>query len=735
VSISFCLLFTAATFRLADLQVNRSAELAAFRDNRLSHIEQKTPRRGRILDASGKILAEDRPTQNVWLIPARRERVNRRLATVSNLPPLSVEQMLLLAASRGDENRFERGLALTALADSNPLVGDLAERLDLDRREVAEKILAAALSGRPQSDDDLTYPRLAIEDVDFALALEIRASLANPYADSLWKAVEMRTGGKRHYPAGAALGHLTGTVGRLSPEEYEELRGGWTTEGIKPGRGNVIKQGRVFFSITGGESSPTDEELILTPREIKRSGKMIRTQGYLANEMVGRGGLEQYYNQTLRGRHRLQSLRLIRDAASGRRRFSPLDRPERAVNGADIRVSLRLEVQRQAQEIMERHLREIAKRPELASSGWIPSGVAIMMDPRNGRIHALVSLPAYDPNTFNRDFPDLSRDPAVPLLDRSMSGIYPPGSVMKPLVGLAALSEEAVLPGQRFHCDRVLMLGGARFTCLGRHGDQDIESALMHSCNIFFYHAGEELGGRRLYEWYVKAGFGRRTGLDLAGEADGILPRRAYTRRGWATGNTYHLAIGQGMAATPMQVAVLYAALANAERNVMRVVRPHLLLAPIDPPKNEMEEELAAEALEMDQPTSETLIDPEALAIVRQGLWEAVQGKPETGESGSGRQAAFPIPGGGFLLEMAGKTGTAEWSEVVDGKVRKQISHVWFAAYAPFDRPEVVTVVMLPEAGGGGGGTCAPIAKDLLRLWFNLPERIEGAVEDREALG
>jgi penicillin-binding protein 2 len=280
-----------------------------------------------------------------------------------------------------------------------------------------------------------------------------------------------------------------------------------------------------------------------------------------------------------------------------------------------------------------------------------------------------------------------------------------------------------------------MLLGGARFTCLGRHGNIDLETALMHSCNMYFYHAGEALGGRRLYEWYARFGMGLKTGIDMAGESGGILPKNAFTRRGWATGNTYHMAIGQGIAVTPLQMAVTYAALANAAGNTAQIVRPHLLIPPVEPPETPEAEALAEEAMRLDRPLAEILIDREALAMVRQGMWEAVQGKPGTDELGTGRLAAFPDGHGGFLLEIAGKTGTAEWSRPVGGRVVKQTSHVWFAGYAPFDRPELVVLVLLPEAGIGGGSLCAPIAKDLIRMWFNVPDPGLDQVVEEGALG
>lgn len=742
IAVFFCLAFGAAVGRLAELQFYRSDELVASLDSRLRHAEQKAPRRGRILDADGGILAEDQPTHDLWIVPARREHADGGRRYVSNFPPLTMEQLTALAANPG---QLERELAVKALAEGNQTVQALAERTGGDRSAIAGKVLQAILLRRPASIGELLEPRLAIEDVDFTLALEIRSARANPFTADVWRGAEMRIGGKRRYPHGRLFAHVTGYVGKLSPEDYLELRGGWDGDEKIPGSGVIVRQGREFFSVLSKDANNpvTDEELIIRLREVKRDGRMVRSRGYFVNETVGRGGLEQYYNQALRGRHVVQRLRLARDAGSGRRHFQPLGGVEKAKNGADVRISLRLDFQRQAYEILEKHIRAVKERHREHLGDWQPAGVAIMLDPRNGRILSFVNFPAYDPNTIGRDFADLLEDPAIPLLNRAVSGIYPPGSIVKPLVGLAAQAEGAVMPGQRFHCDGAIHLAGARFTCLGRHGDMDLESALMRSCNVFFYHAGGELGSRGLYEWYMKAGVGRKAGIDIAGEVDGVVPRAAYTGKGWATGNTYHLAIGQGMAVTPLQIAVMYAALANSDGKTAKIVRPHFLIPPPGFPATPEEEELALEAMRLDEPVAEVAVDGEALAAVRHGMWKVIQGNPEgydreTGgrDYGTGVLASFPTPDpNSFLLEWAGKTGTAEWSRVVDGAAVKQISHVWFAGYAPYDRPEVVVVVLLPGAGGGGGGTCAPIAKDLVRLWFNLPERAEHVVAEEGALG
>lgn len=733
ISVLFCLLFGGAIWRLVDLQFVRSSEFTSYRERRLTQFEQKAPRRGRILDAKGRPVAVDEPTQDLWIAPVRRARVGGRRVWVSSLAPLTPEQMLKIAAAKGDERGFEYSLACTSLAEGNSMVAELARRLNRPGPDIARALLDAALSGSPQSAADLAAPRFALADIDFPLALEIRSARANPYADGLWSGTEIHTGSKRSYPAGRIMAHLTGTTGKLTAEEYVQLRGRWRDGQREPGTGKITKQGRVFFSILD-ENNPdeqTDEQIISRLTEVRREGRMIRSQAYFANETVGRGGLEQWYNQVLRGRHRIQHSRMARSTGAVRR-YEPVAGGVAADNGQDIRLSIDLDIQRKTYDILSDHIARAARRNEMAAYNWQPSGTAILMNPNNGRIYSMVSLPSYDPNTYNKEFNRLKADPHNPLLDRALGGIYPPGSVVKPIVGLAGMTEDTLMPGQTFHCDKVLMLGGARFTCLGRHGDIELEDALMKSCNIFFYHAGEQLGGRKLFEWYTKLGLGRRTGIDVAGESAGLLPGNAFTGRGWATGNTYHMSIGQGIAVTPLQIAVAYCALANARGNTAHVVRPHLLIP--RPGAGVEAGGLDAEARRLDEPLAEILVDPDAVAQIREGMWRVVQGKPEEHVEGTGFAAGFFDSAGNPYFEVGGKTGTAEWSKVEHGRPVKQVSHVWFAAFAPFDKPELVVVVMLPEAGGGGGGTCAPIARDLIRMWFDLPQQVD-STGGEDALG
>jgi len=228
-------------------------------------------------------------------------------------------------------------------------------------------------------------------------------------------------------------------------------------------------------------------------------------------------------------------------------------------------------------------------------------------------------------------------------------------------------------------------------------------------------------------------GFGARTGVDLSSEAEGVLPLKAYLRVDWSLGKTYHLAIGQNDTATPLQVAVAIAAIANADARtgVAKLVRPHFLKpSNIDHPPDSEAARLDREALELDRPRSEFRIDPEGLRAIREGMWQAVQGDRDAGRQGTAHYAAFPLPYGGFDLESGGKTGTAEWSLRILGVPVKQRPHAWLAVYAPFERPRVVCLVLVPEAGRGSG-VCGPIVRDLLKMYFKIqdePRIEEGAL-------
>jgi penicillin-binding protein 2 len=342
------------------------------------------------------------------------------------------------------------------------------------------------------------------------------------------------------------------------------------------------------------------------------------------------------------------------------------------------------------------------------------SGAVVALDPRDGGVLAMASLPSYDPNAFSGRIDssvwrELTSDPMKPLQNRALSGQYPPGSTFKAYVAAAALEEGLRTPKTTVFCPGGFAFGNRTYRCWkrGGHGTVDLLRSLMQSCDVYYYRAGLDLGIDRLAEYLKAFGLGAKTGIGLDGEQPGLVPTSAWKLRRfgqeWMPGETVSASIGQGYnLLTPLQLAVSYAAIANDGI----VMQPRLVLEVVEPG-----------GVIVPQPAQEVRRVPvsrENLDLVREGL-HAVVDAP----GGTGRRAQ--VAG----LSVAGKTGTAQVVrlEKTAGKTglaipRPYRDHAWFASFAPVEAPEIVVAVLV-EHGGGGGANAAPIAQRVLQRWWD----------------
>jgi len=349
-----------------------------------------------------------------------------------------------------------------------------------------------------------------------------------------------------------------------------------------------------------------------------------------------------------------------------------------AVAGEDVRLTIDLALQQELERLLE---------------GNRAAGVII--DPRNGDVLAMASLPAFDPNEMSpsishKDWNRLLSDPRCPLLNRAVSGVYPPGSIYKPVVALAALAQ-GVPPDITLGCDGEYPIGKIKIRCWHRagHGMISLRKAIEQSCNPFFCALGVQIGLDAIHDMSRRLGLGERTGIGLPGERSGLVPsdewKRERQRDGWRTGDTANLSIGQGMLlVTTLQMAVYTAALANGGY----VMRPRLVVDPAYP------EGECRRRVELPAGT---------LPAVRLGMADVIHAA-----RGTGKRAA--VPG----LRMAGKTGTAEY-----GPRSQRRKHTWMIAFAPFDAPTVAMVILV-EDGESGGLTAAPIVRQLMQYIFKI---------------
>lgn len=432
-----------------------------------------------------------------------------------------------------------------------------------------------------------------------------------------------------------------------------------------------------------------------SPDEFERH---YRDQRYGMSDRVGAAGVEATFEGSLRG---VDGARLTEVDAGGR----PL-REIRVVPplpGRNLRLSVDSGLQRALSEIL---------RIKLAAGG--ASGVAILSNPKNGEILALVSLPTFDANVFGHPDADgaitaLLTDPGLPLFHRAVAGQYPPGSTFKLTVGLGALQEHVAERNTRIRSN-----GGLRvpnpydprlftwFPDWAALGDLNFIQGLAQSSNVYFatlaggFETFEGLGVEKVAQYARLLGYGVATGIDLPAEETGRVPTPAWKLanfgEAWLTGDTYNMAIGQGFVlATPLQIANVTNAIAN--RGV--VTRPHVGQALLDQ-NGTVIQTLGS------PPIRQLGVRPEVLQVMREGMIATLDTE---------RLQSFKLPN----VQVAGKTGTAEYMGPRDRNGALP-THGWFTAFAPADDPEVSVTVFLEK--GGGPSDAVPVAMDMLKAYF-----------------
>lgn len=402
-------------------------------------------------------------------------------------------------------------------------------------------------------------------------------------------------------------------------------------------------------------------------------------QGYYAGDWIGKSGIERVYDPALHGK---DGGYLIEVDVRGRHKRVLRHVAPQA--GRDLVLTL----DKTLQEMAESRLRE-ARHP----------GAAVVVDPRSGEVLALASSPGFNPNAFlplgdSEERKRLLADPALPLYNRAIQALYPPGSVFKIVSSLAAL-EKGIDPRERVFCSGQFSLGKERriFKCWkpSGHGSMDFLQALAHSCDVYYYQMGLKTGPDAIEAMAKSMGLGALSGIDLPHEKRGLLPMAFKTarRRYWVGGDTLNYVIGQGdLQVTPMQAAQLSAQV--AADGVMR--------NPFVVSKTQKFGE-AERVINTPRVVTQTHWKAGSLSRVKEGL-EAVVA--------SGTGVAARLPG----IRVAGKTGTAQ--------APKGDDHAWFVAYAPAESPRVALSVVV-EHGGHGGSTAAPIAQALLARALDVP--------------
>jgi penicillin-binding protein 2 len=408
---------------------------------------------------------------------------------------------------------------------------------------------------------------------------------------------------------------------------------------------------------------------------------------------IGKLGIERFYQNILSGEPGYEKLET--DAKGKVIRVIEKKPP---VRGDDIYLTLDLNLQ-------EYIYNKVDKK----------EGAIIVMDPNNGDILSFVSFPGYDSNLFTKSistkkYNQLITDKRKPLINRVISGQYPPGSTLKPFIGILALEEQIIDSKKLVNCDGAYELKNHSrpFRCWKRtgHGDTDLSYALTQSCDVFFYRVAQITGIDTISENLYKFGFGQRTYIDLYGEKSGLIPDREWKVKThqlpWYQGETLNIGIGQGyFLATPIQLTLATSVLATNGKTHT----PHLLKGY----KNSSTREIFNYNPHENKFTT-TIKDREYLDIVKHAMWRVVNEK-NVGTASNMRKIGN--------IEYAGKTGTAQVYNLDAGKSDKKSlqDHALFISYAPYENPEIVVTVIV-EHGGGGSSAAAPLARDIIDFYI-----------------
>lgn len=409
---------------------------------------------------------------------------------------------------------------------------------------------------------------------------------------------------------------------------------------------------------------------------------------------VGKSGIEAFYDQELRGKNGKKIVEI--DSAGRETRFRLT---EEAVRGSGVSLTLDGGLQSFAYDTLLKY----TSRQKGAS--------VVAINPKDGGVYALVSFPGFDANRLGnslsqKEFNAILADPLKPFFNRAISGEFPSGSTMKPIIGAAALNEKVIDPQKTIYDEGFIAIPnpyrpGERsiFVDWKKHGWINFYDAIAQSANVYFYIVGggfenqPGLGIARIKKYAELFGFGSRLGIDLPGEENGLIPDPDWKKDNepddpmWRVGDTYNVSIGQGgVRVTPLQLTSAISAIANGGT----LWKPFLLKKIFNQDGSVFEEHKP-------EIIRDNIIPEEVLREVRRGMRQTVT-------SGTGRILQE------IQVAVAAKTGTAQSG---DGK----LPHAWITAYAPADDPEIAITVMVEHAGEGST-VAAPITRDILRWYF-----------------
>ncbi len=735
--------------KLGQMQIAQGEVFRAQAEDNVRHPETIPASRGLILDRQGRPVAENRRAWELRIIPRdlpkeddpARRRVFDALTSALQLPEVLVinfngvaegsrETVLGRVASMLGQDEQQAAASISTwiqqeeinlLVKVTTLTTDDAARFRAARAELPGVLVINTLDYLVSNTYSSRIPIVIARDVPRDVALKLEANRFYLPGVELDDQALVRT-----YPGGDVMSHLLGYVGEVNDNELAD------------------------------------------PRHKTLGGYPI----YEINDFIGKNGIEQVFEEQLRGRKGRRTVEV--DAKGVEIRVLP--GAQEPVSGQNIKLTIDLELQRSVGKALQEGIdaaakgkREVnAERKRAGKAPWtVPNaGVAVAYDPRNGEVLAMVSHPYYDNQLFVEGISqrkwDEYNDPAKgkAFVNRAVGELYPPGSTFKLFLAASALDRGTLKVDQTYTCKGAMFVPytwaenkGDVYACWvawqegTTHEVVDVYSALERSCDIFFYNVGtpyqkedEAFDPVHYYDYNMKAKkivseeqrvfrglgidkmhddmtkkfwFGAATGIDLPWEASGLFPSPTWKMEtigdGWSAGDTIITSIGQGeVQTTPLQMAMNTAALGNGGL----LYKPRLV--------HEFVGADGKATATKPEKLRDLDIDGSFVEIVREGMRRVVH--EETGTAFRNRDKsskwALTNPKGEKEIRIAGKTGTAEIG-VEDEDTGSKDTHAWFTCFAPLDKPEIAVSVII-ENGGEGSTYAVPVADKVLRAYFEL---------------
>ena len=436
-----------------------------------------------------------------------------------------------------------------------------------------------------------------------------------------------------------------------------------------------------------------------------------RKDTYRNDDIIGKSGIQYVFEKYLKGTDGIKQVDMTVDGAITSEYIS-----EEAVSGSDVVLTIDANLQKVAEEALKQNIEDIAKG-KYGKKYDTKGGAVVVMNVNTGEVLAMASYPDYNPEKYSEEY---SNDDTGKYTNRAISGTYPPGSTFKMAVATAALQEGVITPNSKVNDIGVYPYGHNPvcwyYTSYRTgHGYLNVTQALKYSCNYFFYEMGYRLGINKITEYAGKYGLGKRTGIELEGEAQGnVAKEENATSQGlqWYLSDTLSAAIGQSYNNfTPIQMARYISMIANGGRNV----DVSIIKSIINPDGSEVSEEeideYVKEKIGTENENKEDIdISEDNLTAIKKGM------KGVTSESGGTAASYFSD----LDMDIGGKTGSAENS--IEGQ-----AHAWFAGFAPYDNPEIAVAVVVEN--GGSGGYTAEVAKKIIKEYFGMNS--EKVTEDK----